>query len=219
MLAKTSVRVAVMHPNPVVAAGLEATFGREPEFQVRQILPRDDASPAAARRHAQELGAGFVVVADYQTALDFAARTDASNARFDAQPRLLVMASATRGWQIRNALESGIHGYVSHECQIRELVDAVRCVHRGERYLCAIASRCIAESLSQQHLTLRELDVLRLVQEGLDNKTISRRLDIALGTVKAHVRTLLEKLDAKSRTEAVAAAMKRGFIGEEAGVH
>lgn len=207
MLTNTAVHVTVMHPHPVVAAGLEAAFGREPGFRVRQRSP--DAFEA-------DPGAGGVVVADYQTALEMAALPASGGACIEARPRLLVLSTAHRGWQVRNALQRGVHGYVSSECGIDELLTAVRRVHGGERYLCAVAARCIAESFSQQPLTPRELDVLWLVGVGLDNKTISRRLGIALGTVKAHVRTLLDKLGASSRTEAAAAGVRRGFIDNDA---
>jgi DNA-binding NarL/FixJ family response regulator len=218
MLTTTQVHVTVMHPSPVMMAGLQATFAGEPGCLVRQgpppeREPRSPMSPGSSSR------ADCVVVTDYQTALDLAVRNDAAGVPAEAGPRLLIVSSASRGWQVRQALQSGVHGYVSSQCPVDELVEAVRRIHGGERYLCAIASRCVAESFSQQHLTARELDVLRLVEEGLNNKTISRRLGIALGTVKAHVRTLLDKLDATSRTEAVAAGTRRGFIGEEVGAN
>ena len=218
MLTTTHVQVAVMHPSPVMAAGLEASFGGVAEFQVRQ--------PDPAQRQALQAGPGDahgfadgVIVADYQTALDLVGRAGTAAAPAASGPRVLIVAGASRGWQVRHALQAGVHGYVSNQCPVRELIEAVRRIHQGERYLCAISSRCVAESFSQQHLTARELDVLRLVEEGLNNKSISRRLGIALGTVKAHVRTLLDKLDATSRTEAVAAATRRGFIGDEVGAH
>ncbi len=212
MLAKTSVHVTVMHPHPVMAAGLEAAFGRDAGFQVRRV-----ATGVADGANDESAAQGGVIVADYQTALDLMARHDGAGERF-GRPRVLVVGAAHRGWQVRQALQGGVHGYVSSECRIDELLAAVRRVADGERYLCAAASQCIAESFSQQHLTPRELDVLRLVGEGLDNKTISRRLGIALGTVKAHVRTLLDKLGASSRTEAVAAGLRRGFIGGDLGL-
>jgi DNA-binding NarL/FixJ family response regulator len=205
MLTKVCVQVAVMHLNPVMAVGLEAAFGQAPEFRVTRT----------AAMSAGALGRECVIVADYQTALGVAAACE--NLGGEAAPRLLVMASASRGWQVRHALQNGVHGYVSSECEVRELHHAVRRLSNGERYLCALASQCIAESFSQQPLTPRELNVLKLVERGLDNKTISKRLGIALGTVKAHLRTLLDKLDAGSRTEAVSEAIRRGFIGAEVG--
>lgn len=210
MLKRSALRIVVMHRHPVMAAGLVAILEREADFVVARVDFDDDPAMADA-----PAGGDTVVVADHLSAIDLAARCAAS--RGDA--RILALACASRAWQVRSALQGGVHGYIAGDGGGGELARAVRRVHGGERYLCAQAARCIAESLMQQHLTRRELDVLRLVGEGLDNKTISARLEIALGTVKVHVRTLLDKLDASSRTEAAAEGTKRGFIGEGAAAH
>jgi DNA-binding NarL/FixJ family response regulator len=70
----------------------------------------------------------------------------------------------------------------------------------------------LASRLREEELTPRELEILRLVGRGLSNKLIARALDITEGTVKTHVKNLLEKLDATSRTEAIAVAARRGLI-------
>jgi DNA-binding CsgD family transcriptional regulator len=70
--------------------------------------------------------------------------------------------------------------------------------------------------MKQQALTRRESDILRHMMQGLSNKAIACRLTLAVGTVKTHVKSILEKLDAVSRTEAVAIAQRRGMLSEEA---
>jgi DNA-binding NarL/FixJ family response regulator len=72
----------------------------------------------------------------------------------------------------------------------------------------------MADSVAQESLTPRETDVLMLLAQGLDNKSISARLQIALGTVKSHVKAVLEKLAASSRTQAVATAHQRGLVDQ-----
>jgi two-component system, NarL family, response regulator len=74
-----------------------------------------------------------------------------------------------------------------------------------------VASK-LASRLREEELTPRELEILTLVGRGLSNKLIARALDITEGTVKTHVKNLLEKLDATSRTEAIAVAARRGLI-------
>ena len=130
-------------------------------------------------------------------------------------PRCLIVTDSTRSWQVRQALEHGVQGVVGADCSLQELRRAVHSVHQGQRFLCEAASASMVESLVQESLTPREMDVLKLLGEGLDNKTISARLRIALGTVKTHVKAVLEKLDASSRTQAVASALQRGLIGDE----
>ena len=211
MLVRTKVEVAVTHVNPVIAAGLAATLAREWDFDVRLGTQPEDAA------HARPAGSPpGVIVVDYQAGMELADRGRCASSPGAVARKVLVVASSARGWHVRNALQNGIRGYVTTQSSLRELVDAVRSVHRGERYLCPEASQGIAESFSHQLLTAREMDVLRVLGEGLDNKSISRRLQIAHGTVKAHVKSVLAKLEATSRTEAVTTGIRRGYIGDEA---
>jgi DNA-binding NarL/FixJ family response regulator len=85
-------------------------------------------------------------------------------------------------------------------------------VHAGARYYCPQSAARLAESLTVEELTSREEEVLRLVVNGLCNKDVSRRLGIALGTVKSHLKSTFDKLNVQSRTQAVAAAERRGML-------
>jgi len=191
LLAVSRIHVAIDHATPLVAAGLAAMLERQPEF----ALTRSAASQ--------------VLVADHETALDTAA---APARAAHAPPRILVVADTSHGWRIKQALERGVRGYIALGCSAAELISAVRGVCRGERYLCRSASAAIAESLAQEALTRREMDVLQLVSVGLDNKSVAARLGISVGTVKSHVKALLDKLGVASRTQAAAAAHQRGLV-------
>lgn len=190
--------VLVGHPLPLMAAGIAATLAGD--FRVRR-LPAGQAESLLPLRPT----ADGVFVTDHAAGLRVAAA--ASHGW-----RVLVVDQDTRAWNVRTALQAGIHGYVSADCSQAELLQAAAAVRRGRRHLCPVASAGIAESVVQTALTPREMDVLQLLAAGLDNKTISLRLDIALGTVKAHVKSVLAKLSASSRTHAVAAAHARGLV-------
>jgi len=90
----------------------------------------------------------------------------------------------------------------------------VRAAAQGRRFLCHAAAQEVANSLTNEALTARERDVLLLLAQGRCNKTIASHLDIAVGTVKAHVRTIMSKLKASSRTEAACIAVARGLLPE-----
>lgn len=194
------ITVAITHASPLVAAGLAASLA--PFFEIE-----------ADGRHGEPPD---VLLMDHADALALMAQQLAQRKAepwLRPQPlRCVIVTHALRGWRVREALEQGIHGYVSTDCPLPSLFDAVRKVHAGGRYLCSSASACMAESFIQEPLTPREMDVLRLISEGLDNKSISARLQIALGTVKSHVKAVLDKLDASSRTQAAAAAHQRGLV-------
>jgi DNA-binding NarL/FixJ family response regulator len=113
---------------------------------------------------------------------------------------------------VRGALEQGVHGYLPLDRGIDEFVHGVRTVARGSRYLAPSTAQCMADSLTREALTAREAEVLDLLACGECNKSIARQLDIAVGTVKAHVKAIMGKLDASSRTQAVSVAAQRGLV-------
>jgi DNA-binding NarL/FixJ family response regulator len=154
-----------------------------------------------------------VLVTDYQLGLQFAGEL-ALRPRQAVQPalRILVMTGRDREHEVRFALEQGVHGYLPVGCTLQELSAAVLALGRGSRYLSVTAATRMADSLGRESLTQREAEVLGLLACGECNKSIARRLDIAIGTVKAHVKSIMDKLDADSRTQAVSIANERGLV-------
>ena len=105
-----------------------------------------------------------------------------------------------------------MRGYLLVGCSLDDLAAGVRAVHRGARHLSPQVAARLAESISIEPLTAREEEVLRLVVEGLCNKAIGRRLGIAVGTVKSHLKSTFDKLNVESRTQAVAVVERRGLL-------
>jgi DNA-binding NarL/FixJ family response regulator len=198
MTVDATIRVRVLHREPLSQAGLVAALCSQPNFE----LCEDFAGAA-------EYPAEDVVVADWQSALALA--TSDRDCKRPA-PAIVVASGADREWELRRALACNIGGYLTTGFSPQELVDSVRAVHRGSRYLCARAAARLADSIGFEPLTERESDVLQLVVEGLCNKSIARHLDIAIGTVKSHLKAAYEKLAVTSRTQAVAIAERRGLL-------
>ncbi|WP_298928150.1 response regulator transcription factor [uncultured Ramlibacter sp.] len=184
-----SLKVAVLHQEPVLALGLTATLGRELGVHITTSVADAD-----------------VIVSDYTAALELAKTRD------QGRLRIVVITAVDREHDIRRALDCGIQGYLLQHCTPEELSDAVRAVGRGSRYLCSFAAQSVAESLTRNDLTPRELEVLRLLALGCSNKLAARDLDVALATVKMHVKSILSKLNACSRTQAVSIAANRGLV-------
>lgn len=130
-----------------------------------------------------------------------------------AQPALkfVVLTTYDGEDEVREALDSGAQAYVLKGMASEQLVDAVRTVGAGGRYLPVAIEKRLAGHIAAG-LTQRELDVLRLMAEGLNNREISARLLITEGTVKWNVNHILSKLDVKDRTQAVTAALRRGIV-------
>ena len=113
---------------------------------------------------------------------------------------------------IFRSLSQGAKGYLLKDTPRQEILSAVRAVAAGRPYTSSSVAAKAVRRMAKPSLTQRELAVLELVAQGRSNKDIARRLDITEGTAKTHVKAILAKLDAMSRTEAVAVAHKRGLI-------
>jgi two-component system NarL family response regulator len=127
----------------------------------------------------------------------------------------MVLTNSDSEAKICQALELGARGYLLLGCSIQELIDALRSVYIGNTAVAPLVASRIANRMSQPALTRREEDILRQVMLGRSNKAIAANLAMALGTVKTHVKSILVKLDAASRTEAVAIAQRRGIVGDD----
>lgn len=193
------IRILVVHADPVAHAGLSVAFNNRADFEVC-------AAPDSALLYAVD-----VVVADYSQGIALA-ETIAGRPSRSMGPKVLVIAGIDREWEIRSALERGVRGYLLVGCSLEELVEGVRVIHRGARYLSPQVATRLAESISLEPLTLREEEVLRLVVEGLCNKAVGRRLGIAVGTVKSHLKSTFDKLKVESRTQAIAVVERRGLL-------
>lgn len=202
-------RVHLRYGCPIVRAGLAAILSSQSDFQVSV----DEAGDGGAGRVA--MGGAGVVVADYAAGMALARQAGPLQAGDAA--RLLILTERDKEWEVRRAVDSGVHGYLLHGCLAEELIKCVRLLGRGSAYLSETAMRSVVESLGRPELTRRELDVLQVLARGGSDKVIARELGIGTGTVKSHIKHLLEKLDASARTHAVVVAIERGLLSEQAG--
>ncbi len=115
---------------------------------------------------------------------------------------------------VTEALDVGVRGFVLKEAPLSDLVRAVEIVSKGGTYVDPVLAGVLAASASNQLPTLspRERDVLRLLADGLTNEEIGKRLFISPETVRTHVRKAMAKLDADTRTQAVATALRQSLI-------
>ncbi len=131
--------------------------------------------------------------------------------------RILALTSFKDGNLIREALEAGAIGYLLKDVSADELANAIRAAHAGRATLSPEATQSLVETANQPptltfDLTEREIAVLGLMVEGLNNTQIAGRLVVSPSTVKSHVSSILAKLGVASRTEAVTLALRRGLV-------
>lgn len=192
------INVLVMIAAPLLHAGVQATLRGIAHFNV---LP---APPAAFEAGAQ------VVVTDSTSGL--ASALDEDGLHLAPHAKVLAICPHAREHSIEIALRSGVHGFIRATCSADELVGAIQTLALGALYVCPDVAQRMAGTFSRDALTVREEEVLRLLARGQCNKTIARDLGIAVGTVKTHVKGIMAKLDASSRTEAASIAAEKGIV-------
>jgi DNA-binding NarL/FixJ family response regulator len=130
----------------------------------------------------------------------------------DENAQIVVLTTYDGDEDIYRAIKAGAKAYLLKDTARDALVETVRRVHAGETYLPPQLAAKLAERLSGQALSPREIEVLQRMAAGKSNKEIGAELFISEGTVKTHLKSIFSKLDVVSRTEAVATATRRGLI-------
>jgi DNA-binding NarL/FixJ family response regulator len=128
------------------------------------------------------------------------------------EARIIVLTTYTGDVQVMRAFKAGARAYLLKGLLRKELTDTIRAVHAGQKRMAPEIASEIAEHATDDTLTPREIDVLRLIAGGNANKEIAALLSITEETVKGYIKNILAKLSAKDRTHAVTIGLKRGII-------
>ena len=126
--------------------------------------------------------------------------------------RIIMLTTFEGDVEIQRALQAGAHSYLLKSMPPKQMVEAIRQVHAGKKCVSPEIAVALAEHLSDESLSEREVDVLRHVAEGDRNRDIAERLFITEETVKVHLKHIMGKLAASDRTQAVAIGVRRGII-------
>jgi DNA-binding NarL/FixJ family response regulator len=128
------------------------------------------------------------------------------------EARIIALSTYSAEEDIRRAFAAGVQSYLTKDVLHGELIQAIRAVHKGKRYLPAPIAHAIEAHMPRPDLSSRELEVLNLIVEGQSNKQIGYALTITEDTVKHHVKNIMSKLCVTDRTRAATAAIQRGII-------
>ena len=206
------IRVMLVDDHTMVRRGL-ATFLKV--FDDLELAGEAE-SGAAAIRLCGEIMPDVVLMDMVMPDMNGAAATRLIRQQF---PRVQVIAltSFKEGDLVKNALEAGAIGYLLKDVSADELGNAIRAAHAGRATLSPEAAQALVATANQppapgRDLTERELEVLALMVEGLNNTQIAGRLTVSPSTVKSHVSNILSKLGVASRTEAVTLALRSRLI-------
>ena len=206
------IRILVADDHPMLREGLVAVLGTQPDFDV----VGEAADGEEVVRQTERLDPDVILLdlempsADGLTALERLKENG-------AEARTIIFTAYDTDERIVGALRAGAKGYLLKGASRQEIFEAVRVVGSGGSTLGPGVTSTLLRHVEQDEgspdaLTPRELDVLRLVAEGLPNREVAVRLFVTERTVKFHVSSLLHKLGAGNRTEAVRVAVRRGLI-------
>jgi DNA-binding NarL/FixJ family response regulator len=198
--------VLVVEDHPIMRMGIAAIIDAQPDMKV---CGQAESGTDAVRLFRQQRA--DVILMDLR--LPGMSGLDALRAirRYDPTARCVVLTTYEGDEDIHQALEAGAAGYLIKAMSHDTLVDALRKVHSGTRFLPAPVAQSLAMRTPNSDLSPREREVLSLMVHGKSNKDIGAALRITEATVKCHVSVILERLGVTDRTQAVIAALQRGL--------
>jgi DNA-binding NarL/FixJ family response regulator len=201
------IRILTVDDHPLLRAGIEALVSSQSDMLVVAECSNGRDAIQQFRAHRPD-----VTLMDLQ--MPEMSGTDAIIAIRQEFPdaRIIVLTTYTGDVQALHALQAGARGYLLKDAVQEELLDTIRAVHAGKKTLSPTVSQGIAEHATEDALTKAEVDVLRLIAQGMANKQIADQLSIAEETVKSRVKNILSKLAADDRTHAAMIGLKRGVI-------
>lgn len=209
-----TIRILVADDHPVVRDGLVAILGTQPDFEV----VGQAGTGTEVINQANALAPDVILLDLEMPELD---GVQALQQLKETNPnvRVVVFTAFDTDERILSAVQAGAQGYLLKGAPREELFNAVRVVHAGGSLLQPVVASKLLQRVSHgqepaavESLTPRELDVLHLLAQGLQNKEIATQLVISERTVKFHVSSIMGKLGAGNRTEAVSIAAQQGLI-------
>jgi DNA-binding NarL/FixJ family response regulator len=201
------ISIIIVDDHPLLRAGLAAMIENEMDMQV--------VEEASNGREAVE---AFLNLRPDITLMDLQMPDmngiEAITRIREEDPRANIIVLTTYGGDVlaRRALKAGASGYILKSMIRRDLLDAIRSVTAGRRYIPQQIATELAEHYAEDDLSDREIEVLKEIAIGMSNKSIASRLSISEATVKAHINNIMQKLGASDRTHAVSIATMRGYL-------
>ena len=205
---KQQIRVLLADDHPVVRQGLATIL--ESQKDIKIVAEAGDGEEACALY--DQLSPDVLVLDLRMPKKDGLQVVAELMSRRGSKPRIIVMTVYETEADIRQALKAGAKAFLIKAAHPQQIREAVRRVAKGESFLPPEIGFKLGESMSHPELSNRETEVLRYLARGRSNKEIGRALFISEGTVKHHVKSILRKLDAIGRSEAMAIATRRGLV-------
>lgn len=201
------IRILTVDDHPLLRKGIAALVNTEPDLKLVAEASNGKEAIDAFRTHRPD-----VTLMDLQMPdVDGLEAIKVIRSEFP-DARVIVLTTYSGDMQVLGALKAGARGYILKGHVHKELLHAIRAVHAGQKRIPPEIAAELADHATDDALTEREIDVLKLIGAGNSNKQIADQLSIGEATVKSHVTNILSKLGANDRAHSVTIGLKRGII-------
>ena len=207
MSQSTSIRVLIVDDHSIVRQGLATIINRDPEMTV--IAQAEDGQQAIAlfREHQPD-----VTLMDLRMPQMAGVEAITAICAEFKLARIIVLTTYDSDEDIYRGLQAGAQGFLLKDAKPNELLNAIRTIDRGQKYIPPDVGAKLVQRMSNPELSEREREVLCLTAQGMSNQEISAALSIGESTVKSHINRILSKLGVNDRTQAVIVAVRRGIV-------
>jgi len=200
------ISVLIADDHPLMRSGIAAVLSAQAGFSVVAEAGNGDEAVEQYRRFRPD-----ITLMDLQMPGADGIAATAAICGIAPQARIIILTTYTGDVQVARALKAGASGYILKSLARTELASYIAAVHAGKAQLPHSVACSLASSFRQDTLSKRELEVLRFVADGNSNQRVAACLGLCEDTIKAHMKTILQKLNARDRTHAVTIALRRGY--------
>ncbi|MBP6773843.1 MAG: response regulator transcription factor [Gemmatimonadaceae bacterium] len=201
------IRILLVDDHGIMREGLAAVLSRDEGLDV----VGQAGTGESAMQQFRELAPDVCIVDLRMTPMDGVETTEAMR-QLNPAARVILLTTYDTDEEVFRGLRAGAASYLLKDVDSARLIDTIRAVHAGRKAISPEIAAKLAEHVASDALTARQQEVLNCLAQGMSNIEIGRTLFISEGTVKAHVKAILQKLDARDRTQAITIAIKRGLV-------